>query len=179
MEHDLVTFWYMVKLMVCVMNVRLYGPHNWILRDMLMVEFVMYVVVDETCACLLCEKLMVIFGLYFLKDMSRIHMHGLTQRDTLAFCTNHMGVTLCGPWLKKPEDIVDFPQFPKANQQSLLCQSLTKDVWNKLGHLSDAQGVSFKTCILSGCQNVDSGIGCYAGSHDSYRTFAPLFDQVI
>jgi hypothetical protein len=40
----------------------------------------------------------------------------------------------------------------------------------------DAQGVSFETCILSGVQNVDSGIGCYAGSHDSYTTFAPLFD---
>ena len=33
--------------------------------------------------------------------------------------------------------------------------------------------------ILSGCQNVDSGIGCYAGSHDSYSTFANLFDKVI
>ena len=33
--------------------------------------------------------------------------------------------------------------------------------------------------ILSGCQNVDSGIGVYAGSHDSYYTFAELFDQVI
>ena len=33
--------------------------------------------------------------------------------------------------------------------------------------------------ILSGCQNVDSGIGCYAGSHDSYYTFADLFDGVI
>lgn len=33
--------------------------------------------------------------------------------------------------------------------------------------------------ILSGCQNVDSGIGVYAGSHDSYTTFAGLFDQVI
>ena len=33
--------------------------------------------------------------------------------------------------------------------------------------------------ILSGCQNVDSGIGCYAGSHDSYYTFAEFFDKVI
>ena len=30
--------------------------------------------------------------------------------------------------------------------------------------------------ILSGCQNVDSGIGVYAGSHDSYTTFEELFD---
>ena len=33
--------------------------------------------------------------------------------------------------------------------------------------------------ILSGSQNIDSGIGCYAGSHDSYTTFADLFDKVI
>jgi hypothetical protein len=33
--------------------------------------------------------------------------------------------------------------------------------------------------ILSGCQNVDSGIGVYAGSHDSYITFSELFDKVI
>ena len=33
--------------------------------------------------------------------------------------------------------------------------------------------------ILSGCQNTDSGIGCYAGSHDSYTTFSKLFDKVI
>ena len=33
--------------------------------------------------------------------------------------------------------------------------------------------------ILSGSQNVDSGIGIYAGSHDSYTTFSDIFDKVI
>jgi hypothetical protein len=33
--------------------------------------------------------------------------------------------------------------------------------------------------ILSGAQNVDSGIGVYAGSHDSYTTFCDLFDKII
>ena len=33
--------------------------------------------------------------------------------------------------------------------------------------------------MLSGSQNVDSGIGIYAGSHDSYTTFANIFDKVI
>ena len=33
--------------------------------------------------------------------------------------------------------------------------------------------------ILSGCQNVDSGIGIYAGSHDSYTTFAEVFDDIV
>jgi hypothetical protein len=33
--------------------------------------------------------------------------------------------------------------------------------------------------VFSGVQNVDSGIGVYAGSHDSYTTFDKLFDKVI
>jgi hypothetical protein len=33
--------------------------------------------------------------------------------------------------------------------------------------------------ILSGSQNVDSGIGIYAGSHDSYKTYAEIFDKVV
>jgi creatine kinase/arginine kinase len=33
--------------------------------------------------------------------------------------------------------------------------------------------------ILSGCQNVDSGIGVYAGSHAAYTEFSNLFDPII
>jgi len=43
----------------------------------------------------------------------------------------------------------------------------------------DKAGVPFEQMILSGAQNVDSGIGLYAGSHDSYTTFSDLFDKVI
>jgi hypothetical protein len=56
---------------------------------------------------------------------------------------------------------------------------LTKEVWEKLKDVKDEAGVSVRLAILSGCQNTDSGIGCYAGSHSSYKSFAPLFDQVI
>lgn len=84
----------------------------------------------------------------------------------------------CGPHLKKPEDINGFPVFP-AGTKSLLSKHLTKDVWKQLKNTKDSAGVSFKLAILSGCQNTDSGIGCYAGSHQSYEAFAPLFDQVI
>ena len=45
--------------------------------------------------------------------------------------------------------------------------------------MKDASGVSFKTCIFSGVKNLDSGIGAYAGSHDSYTTFKKLFDPII
>lgn len=32
---------------------------------------------------------------------------------------------------------------------------------------------------LSGCQNVDSGIGIYAGSHAAYTEFGNIFDNII
>ena len=44
---------------------------------------------------------------------------------------------------------------------------------------SDAHGFTFRQAIFSGCKNTDSSIGVYAGSHDSYKTFAPLFDKVV
>lgn len=39
--------------------------------------------------------------------------------------------------------------------------------------------MSFKTCIFSGCKNVDSGIGVYAGSEAAYTQFNKLFDPII
>jgi creatine kinase/arginine kinase len=89
------------------------------------------------------------------------------------------GRTHCGPWLKKSTDLVDMPMFPADHSKSAVARLLSEDDWNKYKDASDAMGVSFKTCILSGCQNVDSGIGCYAGSHDSYGTFKQFFDKVI
>lgn len=86
--------------------------------------------------------------------------------------------TQCGAHLKKESDIIGFPIFP-AGTKSLLSKHLTKEVWEQLKDAKDEAGVSFRLAILSGCQNTDSGIGCYAGSHSSYTTFAPLFDQVI
>ena len=37
----------------------------------------------------------------------------------------------------------------------------------------------FKTFIFSGIKNLDSGIGLYAGSEDSYTKFSKLFDKVV
>ncbi len=89
------------------------------------------------------------------------------------------GQTPCGPWLKSAEDLTDFPVWPAEYQQSLTCKFVTKEVWEEYKDKKDDCGVSFKTCIISGAQNVDSGIGCYAGSHSSYKTFNKFFDQVI
>ncbi len=87
--------------------------------------------------------------------------------------------TVCGRQLKSVEDLKSFPAFPEGQQGSLLCKYLTRDVWNKYHAKADAHGVSFKTCVLSGCQNTDSGIGCYAGSQDSYSAFSELFHPII
>ena len=83
-----------------------------------------------------------------------------------------------GPHLKDPEDLTGFPVFPDGTT-SLLSKNLTRAVWDELKDKKDPHGVSFKQAILSGCQNVDSGIGVYAGSHESYTTFSAMFDPVI
>lgn len=92
--------------------------------------------------------------------------------------TDASGRTKCGSHLNTPEDLVGWPQFPK-DCTSLCSKYLTKPVWDKYKDMSDASGVSFKTCIFSGCKNVDSGIGVYAGSADSYTTFCDFFDPII
>jgi len=88
------------------------------------------------------------------------------------------GFTHCGPWLKTAEDLVDFPKFPEGTK-SLLFKHLSKEVWDEYKDQADDFGVTFKTCIFSGCQNVDSGVGVYAGSHSSYKKFHKLFDPII
>jgi len=82
------------------------------------------------------------------------------------------GAVQCGPNLKKPEQITGFPMFP-AGTKSLLSKYLTKATYEKYKGKKDSCGVSFEQMILSGCQNVDSGIGIYAGCHKSYYEFGP------
>ena len=71
--------------------------------------------------------------------------------------------TMCGDTLNSPEDLKGWPEFP-AGCESLVSKHLTKDVWKAYHNKSDKYGVSFKTCVFSGAKNIDSGIGCYAGS---------------
>lgn len=85
---------------------------------------------------------------------------------------------ICGPQMRKPEDIVHFPLFPPKTN-SLLMKSLTPEIWEKYKNLKDKFGGSFKQCLISGCQNVDSGVGVYAVSADSYVTFNEFFDKII
>ena len=88
------------------------------------------------------------------------------------------GTVMCGEHLQSPDDLTGFPVFPE-NTNSALSRNLTKAIWDKYKDKSDKAGVSFKTCIFSGCKNLDSGIGCYAGSEDSYTTFKDFFDKIV
>ena len=83
-----------------------------------------------------------------------------------------------GPHLKKSSDLTGFPMFA-TEVKSLLSKNLSREIWNELKDKKDKHGFDFRSAILSGCQNVDSGIGVYAGSHDSYTAFAPLMDKII
>jgi hypothetical protein len=56
---------------------------------------------------------------------------------------------------------------------------MTRDIWNKYKNGEDSYGFAFKDAIFSGSKNVDSGIGVYAGSENSYTVFNELFDKVI
>jgi len=83
-----------------------------------------------------------------------------------------------GPHLKTPADITGMVEFP-AGTKSLLCKYLTPEVYNEYRGKKDACGVPFEQMILSGAQNVDSGIGIYAGCHESYYSFNKIFDKII
>jgi hypothetical protein len=80
---------------------------------------------------------------------------------------------------KSCDELLDYSTFFQPGTTSELSKCLTKEIWEEYKDMSCKAGVSFKVCIFSGIKNQDSGIGVYAGSHDSYTTFSKLFDQVI
>lgn len=77
------------------------------------------------------------------------------------------------------DELEYFETFFPDGTDSALSRHLTKDIWEDYKDQVDNVGVSFKTCIFSGIKNLDSGIGVYAGSIDSYSTFDKVFDPII
>jgi hypothetical protein len=75
--------------------------------------------------------------------------------------------------------LVDYSTFFHESSKSALKRNLSSEIWEEYKDQSDEQGVTFKTMIFSGIKNQDSGIGLYAGSHNSYTKFNKLFDKVI
>jgi len=71
-----------------------------------------------------------------------------------------------------------YPDFP-ADCRSMLCKYLTPEVFEALKDKKTSNGFTLEQAINSGVQNIDSGIGVYAGDKESYTVFAPLFDPII
>ena len=61
----------------------------------------------------------------------------------------------------------------------MLCKHLTPEIFEALKDKKTANGFTLEQAINSGVQNIDSGIGVYAGDKESYTLFAPLFDPII
>jgi len=70
------------------------------------------------------------------------------------------------------------PYFPTGTK-SLLSKCLTPDIWEKCKDRRDKFGFTFRQAIMSGSKYTESGVGVYAGSHDSYYAFAPFMDKII
>ena len=87
--------------------------------------------------------------------------------------------TMCGNTLTDPTQLKGKVLLFPAGTHSLLHKYMTAAVWQQLKKVKDSFGYSFKQAVFSGCKNPDSSVGVYAGSPDSYRAFAPLFDKII
>ena len=85
---------------------------------------------------------------------------------------------MCGSHLRQPSDVHSLPHFPTGTG-SLLSKCLTPKIWEQCKDRRDKYGFSFRQAIFSGCKWTNSGVGVYAGSHDSYYAFAPLMDKII
>jgi len=70
------------------------------------------------------------------------------------------------------------PIFPN-DCNSLLSKHLTTEIFETLKNKTTANGFTLEQAIRSGVENLDSGIGVYAGDEESYETFSPLFDKII
>ena len=86
--------------------------------------------------------------------------------------------TMMGSHLKSADEITGFPHFPSGTT-SLLNKCLTREVWEQCKLRRDRFGFTFKQAIFSGSKWTNSGVGVYAGSHDSYYAFAPFMDKII
>jgi creatine kinase/arginine kinase len=73
---------------------------------------------------------------------------------------------------------MNYPKFPE-DCNSLLSKHLTREVFELLKDKETLNGFTLEQAINSGVQNIDSGIGVYAGDQESYTVFAALFDPII
>lgn len=67
----------------------------------------------------------------------------------------------------------------KTKKISLMEKYYTPELAEQLKGVKSSSGFTIDDVVRSGKENPDSGIGVYAGDHDSYIKFAPLFDKII
>lgn len=72
----------------------------------------------------------------------------------------------------------EYPTLP-SDCKSMLCKHLKREVFDALKEKVTSNGFTLKDAINSGVENIDSGIGVYAGDKESYSTFGALFDPII
>ena len=73
---------------------------------------------------------------------------------------------------------MNYPNFP-TDCKSMLCKHLTPEVFETLKDKKTTNGFTLEQAIRSGVENIDSGIGVYAGDEETYEVFAELFDPII
>jgi len=73
---------------------------------------------------------------------------------------------------------MNYPNFP-TDCNSMLCKHLTPEVFEALKDKKTSNGFTLEQAIYSGVQNIDSGIGVYAGDEETYTLFSKLFDPII
>lgn len=66
-----------------------------------------------------------------------------------------------------------------AKSSSLLAKHLTPTKYEQLAEQTTELGYSFGQAIQSNLDNLDSGIGIYAGDAESYQTFAAVLNPII
>ena len=106
-------------------------------------------------------------------------MGGCTSKDGIKETTKKGGKPVPKSNFNSADELQDFDKFFPAGTDSALSRNLTSEMWAEYKDMKCPKGVSFRTVIFSGIYNLDSGIGCYSGSHEGYTTFNKLFDKVI
>jgi len=73
---------------------------------------------------------------------------------------------------------MNYPNLPK-DCTSLLCKYLSFEIFQELKDKKTKFNFTLEKAINSGVENLDSGIGVYAGDEESYELFSKLFDPII
>eukprot|EP01083_Nonionella_stella_P273919 929572_1 len=72
-----------------------------------------------------------------------------------------------------------FAKLEESECESLLKKYLSQEIFETLKSTRTDKGCDFKSCIRSGIDNLDSGVGVYASDADAYNVFSALLHPII